>query len=143
MTIVTLTHRSDSCKHAISKIFLPAQLIYRFPRFRRTGTERASFGNPLFVVLRARRACITQHRSVSRAPSLTMHVAATPSGLEPSGKNSNIFTVNWKRTDLSCAGAPMSHFSSLCRNRMGVFGKRVQVHWAWGQQCISMSLAFD
>ena len=48
------------------------------------------------------------------------------SGPEPSGKNSNIFTVNWKRTDWSCAGAPMSHFSSLCRNRMGVFGKRVQ-----------------
>jgi len=45
---------------------------------------------------------------------------------EPSGKNSNIFRVNWKRTHLSCAGAPMSHFSALRRNRMGVFGKRVQ-----------------
>ena len=43
-----------------------------------------------------------------------------------SGKNSNIFTVNWKRTDLSCAGAPMTHFSSLRRKRMEVFGKRVQ-----------------
>jgi hypothetical protein len=95
------------------------------------------------VVLRARRSCITQHRSLSTALSLTMHVGATPSGPEPSGKNSNIFTVNWKRTDLSCAGAPISHFSSLRRNRMRVFGKRVQVHWAWGQQCTSMSLAFD
>ncbi len=28
-----------------------------------------------------------QHRSVSSALSLTMHVGATPSGLEPSGKN--------------------------------------------------------
>ncbi len=38
---------------------------------------------------------------------------------EPSGKNPNIFTVNWKCTHLSCAGAQMSHFSSLRRNRMG------------------------
>jgi hypothetical protein len=45
---------------------------------------------------------------------------------EPSGKNSYIFTVNTKCSDLSCAGAPMSHFSSLRRNRMGVFRKRVQ-----------------
>ncbi len=40
-------------------------------------------------VLRARRACITQHRSLSRAPSLTMHVGATPSGPGPFGKDSN------------------------------------------------------
>ena len=37
--------------------------------------------------------------------------AAVPNRVFP-GKNSNIFTVNWKRTHLSCAGAPMSHFSS-------------------------------
>jgi hypothetical protein len=58
-------------------------------------------------------------------------------------RGTNIFTVNWKRTHLSCADTPMSHFSSLRRNRMGVFGKRVQVHWAWGQQCSSVSLASD
>ena len=52
-----------------------------------------NFGNPLFVALRARRACITQYRSLSAALSPTMHVGATPSGPEPSGKNSNIFTV--------------------------------------------------
>jgi hypothetical protein len=47
--------------------------------------KRENFGNLLFVVLRARRACITEHRSISAALSLTMHVGATPSGPEPSG----------------------------------------------------------
>ena len=75
------------------------------------------------MVLRARRSCITQHRSVSTALSLTMHVGATPSGPEPSGKNSNIFTVNWKRTHFSCAGAPMSH-SSPCAATEWEFSER-------------------
>ncbi len=35
--------------------------------------------------------------------------------------------VNSERTDLSCTGDQISYFSSLHRNRMGVFGKRVQV----------------
>jgi hypothetical protein len=32
---------------------------------------------------------------------------------------------------------------SLLRKHMRVFGKGVQVHWAWGQQCASMPRAFD
>jgi hypothetical protein len=42
------------------------------------------------MVLRARRLCISGHPDVSRALSLKMHVGATPSGPDPSGKNSNI-----------------------------------------------------
>ena len=49
--------------------------------------KRESLGNPLLEVLRARRACITQHRGLSTALSLAMHIGATPSGPEPSGKN--------------------------------------------------------
>jgi hypothetical protein len=45
---------------------------------------------------------------------------------EPSGKNSNIFKVNWECADLSCAGTQINHFSSLRRSHLGVFGKRVQ-----------------
>ncbi len=52
-----------------------------------------------------------------------MHVGATPSGPEPAGKNSNIFTVNWECADLSCAGAQISHFFPLRRNRLEVFGQ--------------------
>jgi hypothetical protein len=94
-------------------------------------------------VLRSRRTCITRHRIVSMALSLTTHVGATPSGPEPSGKNSNIFNVKWKFTDLSCADAQISHSCPLRRKHLGVFGKGVQVHWAWGQQCASMPLACD
>ncbi len=47
------------------------------------GTEKA-IGNPLFVVLRARRLCITGHRSVPTALSIKMHVGTTPSGPDPS-----------------------------------------------------------
>ncbi len=59
-----------------------------FQRIRK-GAEKAT-GNPLFLVLRARRACIREHRSLSRALSLKVHVGSTPSGPGLSGKNSNI-----------------------------------------------------
>jgi hypothetical protein len=109
---------------------------FRENRFRTEKEPGTRFGtgtdprNPLFLVLRARRTCITQHRGVSKAPSITMHVGATPSGPEPSGKNSNIFTINWRCPYLSCAGAQISHFSSLRRNhlvpRFAGFGKGVK-----------------
>jgi hypothetical protein len=41
-------------------------------------------------VLRARRSCIMQHRGVSTALSFPMPVGTTPSGPDPSAKNSNI-----------------------------------------------------
>ena len=47
------------------------------------GTEKGT-GNPLFMVLRARRSCIIGHRAGSKALALTMHVGATPSGPGPS-----------------------------------------------------------
>jgi hypothetical protein len=60
--------------------------------FFERGPEKAT-GNPLFVVLRARRLCISGHRSVSRDVGLKMHVGATPSGPGLSGKNSNWLAV--------------------------------------------------
>jgi hypothetical protein len=54
----------------------------------REGPEKA-IGNPLFVVLRARRSCIIGHRAGSKALAFKMHVGATPSGPGPSAKNSN------------------------------------------------------
>ena len=58
------------------------------------GWKGENFGNPLFLVP------------------------------EPSVKNSNIFKVNWRCADLSCAGTQINHFSSLRRSHLGVFGKR-------------------
>ncbi len=37
----------------------------------------------------------------------------------PSGKNFYIFTVNWERPDLSCAGTQISDYSSLFRKHLG------------------------
>ncbi len=57
-------------------------------------------------------------------------------------RGTNIFTVNWKRTHLSCAGAPMGHFSSLRRNRMGVFGKGVQGENPFAKGIIYLTFIF-
>gem|GEM_PF-5875399 len=43
----------------------------------------------------------------------------------------------------SCAGDKLITVSRRLRNHLGVFGKRVQAHWAWGQQCASLPLACD
>ena len=43
-------------------------------------------GNPLFVVLRARRACITQHRSVSGLSASRCMLAPRPVGPNPPAK---------------------------------------------------------
>ena len=56
----------------------------RPPGTRGKGNEKC--GGTRFLckkVLRARRPCISGHRSVSRAVSLKMHVGSTPSGPAP------------------------------------------------------------
>jgi hypothetical protein len=53
------------------------------PQKRDAGEGRKT-GNPLFVVLRARRSCITEHRAISKALSIKMHDGPTPSGPGPS-----------------------------------------------------------
>ncbi len=94
------------------------------------GWKRDNFGNPLLCkkVLRARRTCITQNRSVSRAPRLTMHVGATPSGPEPSGNPAFcaglIFSPLTGNLPICRVRAPQSAISPPCAATGWEFSER-------------------
>ena len=63
-------------------------------------------GNPLFVVLRARRPCINVHRGISRALTFTMHVGPTPSGPAPPQAKTLIFSQLRGDVPTSCVRPP-------------------------------------